>query len=405
MTFSKKIPIPYAICTIGVIALYLLPQIQLVFNVVYKAIITFVYFLVFIVPNGRAKSALNLIVWAMPLILLMFLVAKPMDLKYGLVQNFMFIWINIFPAILCSDIIKRNDIKWNYILLASSLILYSYVALRTMLQYQETPDIARVMTSGNTDEDFVASMKLLGIGGFGIAYCSGIISIALITLVVQFELPKNLSTIVLLLAAFTLLFAFTARFTTLIIITTISLLMMAFYNVQGIFKRFLFISGVVLLILFLPIIIQFFADYNEGNPVGRNLSGLYETIWGNSDELSLREYYRQASLRVFLDSPIWGNNVTGSLSFLHTHSHSTVYEYAIATGIIGLLSFFGTMYKSFKLNILEVEPRVYKALYYPLIVYYLLLSYYNPSNVAEICLAIFFIVPLMYNSFQIKKYD
>lgn len=404
MTFSQKIPIPYAICTIGVIALYILPQIQLVFNVVYKAIITFVYFLVFIVPNGRAKSALNLIVWAMPFILLMFLVAKPMDLKYGLVQNFMFIWIFIFPAILCSDIIGRNDIKWNHIVLAASLILYSYVALRTMLQYQETPDIARVMTSGNTDEDFVASMKLLGVGGFGIAYCSGIISIALITLVVHFELSKNLSIIILLLASFTLLFAFTAEFTTLIIITILSLLMMVFFNVQGSLKRLLFTSGVVLLILFLPIIIRFFADYNEGNPIGRNLSGLYETTWGNTNDLSLREYYRQASFRVFLDSPILGNDVTGSLRFLHTHAHSTVYEYAIATGIIGLLSFFGTMYKSFKLNILEVEPRVYKALYYPLITYYLLLSYYNPSNVAEICLAFFFIVPLMYNSFKIKRY-
>lgn len=403
MISNRNIPILYAICTIGILALYLLPQFQLVFNVVHLAVITFLFYLVFIVPNGNGKNALKLIAWAMPLVLLMFFVAKPMDIKYGLVQNFMYMWVFIFPAILCNDVLTRNNRRWNYIVLISSLALYTFVAFRTMLQYQEMPEIARAMTSGNTDEDFVESMKLLGVGGFGIAYCSGIISIALFTLATKFQLSKFLKYATLLLAVFTLYFAFTAKFTTLIIITIMSLLVMLYYGKQSITRKTGIIICFVMGLFCLPMIIQFLADINEGNSVGRNLSELYESTWGNSSEVSLRESYRKQSFQVFLNSPIWGNDVTGRLKFLHTHAHSTVWEYAIATGLIGLWSFFMTMYKSFKLNAIRVKPSVYKAVYYPLITYYLLLSYFNPSNVVEICFTLFLIVPLMYNSFELKN--
>lgn len=403
MTFNSNIPIHYAICTIGILALYLLPQLQLVFNVVHIAIITFVFFLVFIVPNGNWKNALNLIAWSMPLVLLMFFVAKPMDMKYGLVQNFMFMWVFVFPAILCNDVLSRNNRNWNYIVLVSSLALYSFVAIKTMLQYQEMPEIARAMTSGNTDEDFIESMKLLGVGGFGIAYCSGIISIALLILATKFQLYKSIKYASILLSVFTLYFAFTAKFTTLIIITCLSLLVMVYFGKQSTIIKTGIILSVAIALFFLPMIIHFFADINEGNSVGRNLTELYETTWGNSSEVSLREYYRQQSLKIFLSSPLWGNDVTGSLKFLHTHAHSTVCEYAISTGIIGLMSFFGTMYKSFKLNAIFVAANIYKAIYYPIITYYLLLSYYNPSNVTEICFALFLIVPLLYNSFDLKN--
>lgn len=403
MIFNRKILIIYSIFTIGVIALYLLPQLQLVFNVVHTAVITFLFFLVFIVPNGNAKNALKLLAWAMPLVLLMFFVAKPMDIKYGLVQNFMYMWIFIFPAILCNDVLVRNNKALNYFVLVSSLAIYSFIAFRTMLQYQEMPEIARAMTSGNTDEDFVESMKLLGVGGFGIAYCSGIISIVLLILTTKFQLSKYVKIISLALAAFTLYFAFTAKFTTLMIITILSLLVMVYYSNQSLSRKFLIIVVVAVGFFFLPMLIQYLADINEGNSVGRNLTELYESTWGTSSEVSLRESYRQQSIQVFLGSPIWGNDVTGSLKFLHTHAHSTVWEYAIATGLIGLISFFGTMYKSFKLNIISVNSNDFKALYYPVIAYYLLLSYYNPSNIAEISFAFFLIVPLIYNSFDIKN--
>lgn len=403
MTSNRNIPILYAICTIGILALYLLPQLQLAFNVVHLAVITFLFYLVFIVPNGNGYPALKLIAYAMPLVLLMFFVAKPMDIKYGLVQNFMFMWVFIFPAILCNDVLTRNNKRWNYIVLISSLALYTFVAFRTMLQYQEMPEIARAMTSGNTDEDFVESMKLLGVGGFGIAYCSGIIAIALFTLVTKFQLSTFLKYASLVLSIFTLYFAFTAKFTTLIIITIVSLLVMVYYSKQSLARKTGVIISVLLGLCCLPMIIQFFADINEGNSVGRNLSELYESTWGNSTAVSLRESYRKQSFQVFLNSPIWGNNVTGRLKFLHTHAHSTVWEYAIATGLIGLWSFFMTMYKSFKLNAINVKPSVYKAIYYPIITYYLLLSYFNPSNVTEICFTLFLIVPLMFNTFELKN--
>jgi len=405
MIFNRNIPILYAICTLGVLALYLLPQFQLVFNVVHMAVITFIFFLVFIVPNGNAKNALRIITWAMPLVLLMFFVAKPMDLKYGFVQNFMFMWVFIFPAILCRDVLSRGNKIWNHIVLFSSLALYTFVAFRTVLQFQEMPEIARSMTSSNTDEDFVESMKLLGVGGFGIAYCSGIISVVLFILVAKFKISKLVQVSSILVATFTLFFALTAKFTTLIIITILSLFVMAYYGNHSIIRKVGVILFVAVIFFFLPLIVHFFAEINDGNSVGRNLMELYDSIWGNSNNVNLRDYYRQQSFEVFLGSPIYGNDVTGSLKFLHTHSHSTVCEYAIATGSVGLISFFGTMYKSFKLNVISVDSNNYKALYYPVITYYLLLSYYNPSNVTEICFAFFLIVPLIYNSFDLKNND
>lgn len=394
----------YYIFAALLIAMYLLPQVQIYLNLVQMAILSFLFSAIFIFTKYSVKNFFDIMKWSIPFLIIMFIVAFQFDFKYGLVHPYMQMWNMVFPAILAIDFINNGKKKYNKIFLLYTLLLYCFVGFQTIKQFELHPDIARAMTSGNTDEEFVNEMKKLGVGGFGVAYSSGLVAISSLAVILLFEINKFQKLSLMVLCVFALYFSYNAMFTTLILIVSFSLCILLFnYKQSFSYRTFVILAGIILLLM-LPAIFKYMIENNMNNAVGNHFSQLYDEIWGSGyNRASLRTIYRDMCVDKFLNSPFWGNDTTGEMHYLYTHSHSTFWGLAIATGLIGIISYFGTLYKSFKLTMLEGNSYQYRVLYLPIIVFYVLLSYFNPSNALEICLTIFFIIPLMYNSFKLKN--
>ena len=71
------------------------------------------------------------------------------------------------------------------VLLISILSLICMVILNTISVMHDNPTIARDMTSSLTDEDYLREMKLMGVGGFGISYASGLLVLCCLTVVLN----------------------------------------------------------------------------------------------------------------------------------------------------------------------------------------------------------------------------
>lgn len=110
---------------------------------------------------------------------IMFLIAIPLDFKYGFLLYLLYLWIYIFPLLMCVNVIERGQ-YWEQLAILIVLILGFTVIVRNTASFMgQYPQIMREITSGNTDEVFKAMMISQNVGGFGIAYGCGAAFVAI----------------------------------------------------------------------------------------------------------------------------------------------------------------------------------------------------------------------------------
>ena len=365
-------------------ACYMLPQLQYFIRIQQLAVITFVYAIIFIVRED-IKSFIVL-KYSIPYILTMFLVGYSLDFKYG-----------IFPAILCSFVIRKDDAILNKLIILTTIILFLFVGYQTIGQFADNNMIARMMTSGDTDEDYKAEMMLLGVGGFGLSYCAGIYLLISLILFKKFRITKIEAAITVLLLVVSIYLAYNSMFTTLIIITTFTILFFFYINSNTALKKTLMIFLFLGLVFLLPMLLNLLSDLTADTPVGDHFKELHNKFYGANNIASERDQYSVQSISAFIESPIWGHNVSsGYYRYLSNNSHSTFWSTIIQTGLIGVISYFLCCLKAFKLNIADVDKDLYKQIYLPIILYY-------PSDFYEISWAVFLITPLLFSTYPVKK--
>ena len=383
-------------------ACYMLPQLQYFIRIQQLAVITFVYAIIFIVRED-IKSFIVLR-YSIPYILTMFLVGYSLDFKYGLFHPFLLMWNIIFPAILCSFVIRKDDAILNKLIILTTIILFLFVGYQTIGQFADNNMIARMMTSGDTDEDYKAEMMLLGVGGFGLSYCAGIYLLISLILFKKFSITKIEAAITVLLLVVSIYLAYNSMFTTLIIITTFTILFFFYINSNTASKKTLMIFLFLGLVFLLPMLLNLLSDLTADTPVGDHFKELHNKFYGANNIASERDQYSVQSISAFIESPIWGHNVSsGYYRYLSNNSHSTFWSTIIQTGLIGVISYFLCCLKAFKLNIADVDKDLYKQIYLPIILYYALLSFFNPSDFYEISWAVFLITPLLFSTYPVKK--
>lgn len=381
---------------------YLLPQLQYFVRVQELAILTLIFFMLFSIKEIGIKS-ISILKWNIPFILIFFIVSKNFDWKYGLFHPFLMLWVTIFPAFLYKTIESRGLKFEKYFLLISILILASSVMLNTISMMEENPTIARAMTSGLTDEDYVTEMKLMGVGGYGISYSSGLLALCTIT---TFLNTSNLLTKIFS-AFFSLLFlymAFNAQFTTLIIITITCIGVLLFYSSKNILHKWIYFILFIIFFFITPTILQELIIIYGDSPVSQHLIELYNKLTGTGAIVETqRNAYQSNCLSLMFESPIWGHNVDGEYHYLFTHSHSTILGYGLATGVVGVFFYMATLIKTFKLSVSNIGEKLLNKFFFPIILYYILLSYFNPTNSLEINFVFFLVIPLIYNCSSLKN--
>ena len=258
------------------------------------------------------------------------------------------------------------------------------------------------MTSSLTDENFVTDMKLKGIGGFGISYSSGLLVLCCLIVCLNATIKK----IKLLSALLCILFLYMvlkAQFTTLIIVTLICIGLLLFNNTNRSSIKLLYLILLLVILSGIPAILQYSISFYGDSPIGEHLTDLYNKVMGVLPvEKTQREIYQERCLLLMFDSPIWGNNVNGAYNYLFAHSHSTFLGYGMATGLVGLGFYITTLLKAFKFAISNLGELLMSRFFFPIVLYYLLLSYFNPTNSLEINFTFFLVIPLIYKCILTK---
>ncbi len=373
-------------------ACYLLPQVQIFIRIQDLALLSAIYFFAFSYKKIGIIS-LQVIIWSIPFLLIYFFVSRNLDFKYGLLHPIMLLWVCIFPAFMNKTIEERDSNFEKYSVLIGVIVMAALVIANTITIMQIDPTIARTMTSGLADEDYVLQMKRMGVGGFGISYSSGLLTLSSLLVYLNAS-TKYLKIGGIISLLFFLYMVLNAQFTTLLIITIISVGLMLYMR-----QKSLWVILFVILIFFIPAILQKIIDfYGESSPVASHLSYLYNNITGEGiEEESQRDIYRREIIALIFQSPLWGYSVEGTYAHLFTHSHSTLLGYGLATGFVGVVFYITTIIKVFKYSISNYCQSPYNKFFLPMLVFYLLLSFFNPTNSPEINFAFFLIVPLIYS--------
>lgn len=394
----------YTLYACGLACCYLLPQLHLFIRIQELAVLSFLFSAIFIFRGKVLADASNILAKSVPYLLVSFVVSYPFSIKYGLVHPFLLLWNIVFPALLCKDIIEKKNQTVILALICLSVSLFLYVGWQTFIQSADNQNIARMMTNGDTDEDVLAEMKLMGVGGFGAAYSSGVYAIVSAVLILHFTLKKYERIILIALLLVALYYVLNAMFTTLILITFASFATILICRKKR-KSNILYISFILVLFFsLLPPLLQIAIEYEKDTPVGDHLNEIYMKLYGTVSAATERDQFMKENIAAMFDSPLFGHDISsGYYGELTRNSHSTFWSIVINTGLIGVVSYFSVYVQAYRTVKNKVTKIQEKQIYLPLVVYFLLLTFFNPSDAFEVSWALFFVAPLVYSTCKLKE--
>lgn len=406
---NKSISIVYVACTILVGAFYCFPQLRILIRFDQLAYLTVLYYLCFVAKYVSFNQVVNLMKYAIPFCLLMF-VAKGLNFKYGFLYNLLELWNLIIPSIICIGLFLRNRPRELFIITWTAIIMLTITCLTTLTVMDESENVMRELTASTTDETYAMELREMGVGGFGIAYAMGAFAVGLFALFKQVKKWNIWKWIILAMLVFSFYFVTQAQFTTLLIITIVGAATTYLLNARTKEKKIKVIIITIGLIFLLPVIVQILIDLYQDTTIGMRLSRMYDSLWGAGNVTDIsgkRSMYQINAIKLFLESPIWGNNITQQPNaFINSACHSTLLAVASSTGIIGIWSYLKTFHATFQQEInLAIDSNLHKS-YYPIVVYYLLFAFFNPINtITEASWIIFVIIPSLFKLYLSHNYS
>ncbi|MBS5588776.1 MAG: O-antigen ligase family protein [[Clostridium] spiroforme] len=309
-----------------------------------------------------------------------------------------YIYIMIIIAISIYYIFDTNYNR-KKLLLIVLLIDSFYVGINTFLQLQITPDISRILaTSSEHAELIMGEISVKGIGSFGYFYSLVIIGILL---AYKLLIAKNKFVYFSLLCGILILFL-NAQFTmALIFFILFVFIVLIFENKKdkkNIIFKFIIVLVFLIFILNISKIIESISLY-IGDDLSQRLKELNDFIMGNEltdgDIVSRKEIY-QISIDSFKNNILYGS--FGKHTF---GGHSSILDILAAFGLIGILVFntFYKMYKYIKNNVDINQNNIVNITF----LYYLALSFFNPSHISTIVISLFITLPLFLTVFYRNK--
>lgn len=405
MQQSKVNSILYIVAVSFLSAIYILPAVKIGFDYTKQAFVLFVFYAVFILQKERLRPIMIIVKNLLPYMFISFIVAKSGNLKLGFLHPLLITWCMIFPAILCKNLIERDNKKELLMISIITLSMLVYIMYNTIGAMTDSPNIMRQLTAVSTmDDDLRLAYVVDNIGGFGIAYGAGAIVVLLFTLVVNNIYSGWTKIAIYLLLGYALYFVLNAQFTTLLFLVMFGSIVSLYFSKYGRRHKIQLVFIGILLLFFIPLLFQLLANLYEGTTIGEKLVRFNGSIFGDGNVTEVsgqRSKFQIDSFMLFLRSPIWGSDVTSDVTnaTIYVSSHSTMLGVACSTGLIGLISYYKT-YWSFIKPIYKDYASSGKQ-YIALVVYFFCFSFFNPSETTEACWIMFMIVPVLYNAVKI----
>lgn len=393
--------IPFCIAVLFLQVCYLLPVMQIYFNVQTVVYISIFFTIIFCHDKISLSVIYRTLLILLPYYLIMFFIARPGDAKYGFLHPILLSWHVVFPAILALQLLLRGRRYEILFVLTTFLIIVLYVLFQSFNEMETNDVILREMTSGNTDEEYKLLMMNENVGGFGFSYmCGGAFLCCLANFLFIKTRYKTMRVALLVLIVIFAVFITRAQFTTLLLLSIVGVGYIIFINIGNFKWRLAFLVLIApLSSVLIPLFISMLVDYFQGTVVGDHLHLFYNSLMGNGEGdnyATSRVQLRSDALQQIMQSPFWGQNVmVQPARYLFSHSHTSVLSYLIATGLIGTISYFYALWVVIRPTTQLFSRKAFLHVVVPFIGYYVVLAFYNPVEAPEMSWAFFCIFPLM----------
>ena len=208
-----------------------MPSVRLFFDYTELAIISFIFYAIFIFKGEGFIPIMKIVINLLPYMLVSFLIAKSGNFKLGFLHPLLVTWCMLFPGLLCKDIIIRNNKREIVLIFIVTMSMLLFVMYNTILAFADSADIMRELTAVSTMDDEVRiSYANANIGGFGIAYGSGAVVVLLTTFVFNNIKNSVLKVVTYSLLVFFGYFVLNAQFATLLFLTIFCVFLSLYFS-------------------------------------------------------------------------------------------------------------------------------------------------------------------------------
>lgn len=395
----------FSIATIVMMLCYILPQAVIFIRNDIMAIIVTFYYALFISRYVSPAIIFKTFLLAVPYLFLYWANGFPGNFKLGFVLPLMTLWTLVMPCFAIVAAVKRNNpAEQKYILIATGICLL-YVFVSTFRGLAIDPLIMREMAGGLDISVYQA--RLRGVGGYGIAYATGALFIAICIL--RRHCPeKKYKMIGLLLMLICGLLVVQSQYATLLFITIGGIALYYIIDARTFLQKLNVVVASIVVVLSSQMLVTLgMSVFGEQEVLVFKFQLISDAVWGNAGVENVsgdRSQMQIDAFNMFLNSPVWGCPGFEQKE-AYFASHSTILGVLASTGLIGIASYFFCLYYSIKHLMVNCLLDMERRIILPVFIYYLAFSFLNPVEYSFECSwIIFFVIPLLYIFFYKNNY-
>lgn len=272
------------------------------------------------------------------------------------------------------------------------IILIVFVSSFTVLL--SYPEAARALASGSASEELLNYWRRSNVGGFNFTYSMGLFFLLTID---RLKGAKGYfkGVCILMLICMAYFFLMAQYVTLLIILVGVSMIYFIIQNQKN--GGALAVGGFLILLILINLagIFRFFAGLIDSKIISRRLYEVAGFLAGGEMGVSMESRWDvyMEGLQYFIKSPIWGNTVEsyGGIDIWH----STVIEYLVKAGFIGITIYF-VLFKNATAKTFISKGLSKSKLVIPCMIYFVVLSILNPTQYAhEMAILLWLFIPLI----------
>ena len=402
--YKKRInleSIIFIVFNVFVCSWYILPRMKMALNYTEFSVILLLYTLIYVIKYPLIRSLmLKVLFWSILLGAIHVFIAFPMNIKKGfwviMTQYLTFIPFFIFVTIYA----RKNKIE-SIIIIFAILSMYIYAGLNTFIAMGNDPNIARFMTAiGVSDPEQVNLYQSLNIGGYGLSYSIGLLSVVLWAVLLNFKFKKSYKIVLLLFSVLFTIYVINAQFAILFIVTFILIAYVIFNKIKNRSIKVIALIALIPAVFLFPMLIQWLATQFAGTTLGTKFSSMLSADFFQTDRLLM---YKN-SFDLFLNSPLWGNDVTGANYNIYNASHSTFMSLLSSIGLLGISYYVISFFVVHKYLRIFFQKDIYNVVFVPSYIFLLIISLLNPTfETFEFYIVLFLFTPLVCKLYN-KKY-
>ena len=296
--------------------------------------------------------------------------------------------LRFFIPVLWSVYILKNvsndNVRIFYVLY---IVLIMIIIFKTYNALNENQWISRILAqSVLTDTPEIRELRLQNIGGFEFSYMVGLINICFFWSYF-YNVDKRKKLIYLILTIISYMYIIKTMYTTLLLLTSLSLVIILIKNVKNILAKILTFLIFLIIVWNYADIVYFLSELFNGSLLSNKFMQIYMALTeGGMESLGSRPELIMNSISAWLSNPIFGGRPE------NLNSHSMFFGLLATNGIFGILLLIVVFYLSYKVIVGELIKKGIDTLLIKIcFMYIILLMIFNPINyVFEITIAGFY---------------